>query len=142
MYKIKSTFFETPCRKLLRIQEDFTTEPDALRELDVVLYTYGREEIEGRYVRCDFTVWQDEAVILDKEKLKAFYLSAGAIDADIRIIRVPRQTVRSETVLKSETLRDKLIAMAALTDETVPESILQKADALETMEPAKLMEVA
>ena len=138
----KSEFVWTPCRKLLRIQEDFTEHPDAIKELDVVLYTYSREEIEGRYVRADFTVWQDEAAMLDKERLKEFYLSAGAIDADIRIIRVPRQTVRSESVLKSETLRDKIIAMSALNNEPVSESILQKADALENTPATELVRAA
>jgi DNA repair exonuclease SbcCD nuclease subunit len=129
---VKSEFVKTPCRKLVRIDFDFVKFPDGLDDLDMVLYANGHEDMEGRYVRCDFTVYQDQASILDKEKLKAFYMGAGALDVDIRLIRVPRQTVRSETVLKSETLREKLVAMAALNDETVPESILLKADALET----------
>lgn len=128
----KSEFVKTPCRKLVRIDFDFVKCPDALDELDMVLYgTHPGEEIKDCYVRCDFAVYQDQASILDKEKLTKFYLDSGAKEVDIRIIRVPRQTVRSETVLKVETLRDKLIAMAALNNETVPDGVLQKADELE-----------
>jgi hypothetical protein len=123
VYKIKSTFIETPCRKLARRSDDFTTDkPGELISLD---------GMEGAFVRYDITCWQDAAAGFDKEAIRKSFMDAGAIDADIRIIRKPRQTVRSETVLKSETLRDKLIAMATLKEETVPESILLKADALE-----------
>lgn len=130
---VKSEFVKTPCRRLNRIDFDFVKYPDGLEELDMVLYgTHPGTEIAGCYVRCDFTVYQDQASILDKEKLTKFYLSSGAKDVDVRIIRVPRQTVRSESVLKVESLRDKLIAMAELNNETVPERILAKADALES----------
>lgn len=129
--KIKSQFIETPTRKLLRSEADFTT--GDIRELDVVLYEYSPEELTGAFIRLDLTVWQDEAVKIDKEKIRGFYISGGAIDADIRIIRVPRQVVRSESVLKVESLRDKLAAMAAIKEETVPENILIKADGLESV---------
>ena len=65
--------------------------------------------------------------------------ATGAVDVDIRLIRKPRETVRSETGLKVETLREKLIAMAELKGETVPESILEKADILEQVSPESLI---
>ena len=129
-YKTTSQFIETPTKKLLRSEADFTI--GDIRELDVVLYEYSPEELTGAFIRLDLTVWQDEAVKIDKEKIRGFYISGGAIDADIRIIRVPRQVVRSESVLKAESLRDKLVAMAAIKEETVPGNILIKADGLES----------
>jgi hypothetical protein len=99
-------------------------------------------ECEGAFVRVDFTVWQDEAALIPKDGIKQLYLDAGALDVDIRIIRKPRQTVRSESVLKVDTLRDKLIAMAALNNETVSETILQKADELEHVPAEELVRAA
>jgi hypothetical protein len=121
----------------LRSKTDFT-EGD-IRELDVVLYEYPHEELTGAYIRLDLTVWQDDVAKIDKEKIRQFYTDAGALEVDIRIIRKPRQTVRSETVLKSETLRSKLIAMAALKSETVPESVLLKSDNLENTPASELV---
>lgn len=135
MYKIKSTFIETPCRKLLRLHDDFTVidnEERGGRSYKQLLGT----DLSGVHIRYDVTVYQDEAGLIDKEATEKTYLDQGAASVDIRLIRIPRQTVRSEAVLKVETLRDKLVAMAALKDETVPESILQKADDLEAGEIA------
>jgi hypothetical protein len=130
----KSEFVKTPCRKLVRFDHDLTDDFNGYDFAErLAIEAYG--QVFGAFVRTDLTVWQDEAAKIDKETIKQIYISAGAIDADIRLIRKPRQTVRSESVLKSETLRDKIVAMAALNDETVPESILQKADKLEN-EPA------
>ena len=128
-----SRFIETPAKKLLRIQEDFTGE-DGVAEMDAVLYSYSQEDLANAYIRCDFTVWQDEVSLrIDKDKLTAFFLSAGALDVDIRIVRVPRQNVRSEAVLKADRLRDKIQKMAELKEEAVEESILVKAEYLESM---------
>ncbi|MFA5323906.1 MAG: metallophosphoesterase [Smithella sp.] len=120
---VESRFIETPIRKLIRVEEDLVNEIES-KDFDM-------EIVKGAYVRVDFTVYQDEAGKIDKEATIAFYKDFGAIDVDIRIIRVPRQTVRSESVLKVNTLRDKIKAMAELREETVSESVLQKADLLE-----------
>lgn len=128
---VSSQYFNSPCRRLIRVAEKHDIE-EGLCELGYALYGFSKEELAGAYVRADITVWQDDAAKINKEEIQKFYLDSGALDADIRLIRVPRQTVRSESVLKVETLRDKLVAMAAIKGETVPESILQKADELES----------
>ncbi len=134
---IESRFIETPTRKLCRVSADYTKAP-LPEKCEDFAYQLTSEiissECEGASVRCDFTVWQDEAALIPKEEIKQLYLDAGAIDADIRIIRIPRETVRSEAVLKVNSLRDKIKAMADLRGETVSESILQKADLLEFRE--------
>lgn len=135
---VTSRFIETPTRKMLHLKHNFVEDPP-LDELDIVLYSLEREDIENAYIRCDFTVYQDEAETIDKEMIRAFYARAGALDVDVRIIRIPRETIRSEEVLKVERLRDKLIAMAELRGETVTESILQKADDLENMPSEELI---
>lgn len=131
---VESRFIETPCKKMVRTQADCTGE-DSLDDFLNALSC----DVHDAFVRCDFTVWQDEAASIDKEKIKRFFISGGALDVDIRINRIPRVTVRSEAVLKAETLRDKLVAMAALRDEQVPESVLEKADRLEDMEAEKII---
>ncbi len=127
---VESKFIETPIRKLIRVAENHARE-EGIEEFGYALYSFSNEDLKDAFVRADITVWQDEAAKIDKEQIKQFYLSGGAIDADIRIIRVPRQTVRSESVLKVNSLRDKISALAELRDETVPESVLLKADLLE-----------
>lgn len=124
-------FVETPTRKLVRVSVDMINK--------VVKGEPDLEHVAGAYVRIDQTVWQDEAASIDKEEIRKIYLDAGALDVDIRIIRKPRETVRSETVLKVETLREKLIAMAELKGETVPESILDKAMLLECTAPDEII---
>ncbi len=121
---IESKFIETPIKKLVRFQSDFTN-PD--NETHVM--TAG--EVAGAYVRYDITVWQDEAAAINKSDIEAYARELGAIDVDIRIIRLPRETVRSESVLKVNSLRDKIKAMADLRGETVSEAVLKKADILE-----------
>ncbi|MCE5211875.1 MAG: hypothetical protein LLG40_10010 [Deltaproteobacteria bacterium] len=131
MYEIKSEFIKTPCRKLVRTTIDLTTE--SIESLDnFIIHHASTTDIKAAFVRIDVTAWQDEAGKINKEDIIRQYLSSGAKEADIRIIRIPRQTVRSESVLKVKTLREKLIAMAALNNETVPERILTKADELES----------
>ena len=135
--RVSSEFIETPCRKLARYHVDETTDPPQIMDTDEM------GNVSGAYVRIDITTWQDQANGIFKDRIIDQLMNdQGALDVDIRIIRKPRETVRSEVVLKAETLRDKLVAMAALNDETVSESILAKADALENTEPAKLLEVA
>jgi exonuclease SbcD len=124
---IESRFIETPTKKLVRFAFDQTsTDPGINMSFDESL-----EYISGAYVRIDITTWQDEASKINKEELSESLKRYGALDVDIRIIRVPRQTVRSESVLKVNTLRDKIKAMAELRGETVSESVLHKADLLE-----------
>lgn len=122
--RCESRFFETPCRRLLRIKDDLTT-GNFLTDLCKV------ENVGGAYVRYDITCWQDEAEGVKKDAIERVLREAGALDVDIRINRIPRENIRAEAVLKAETLRDKLTQQAGLRGETVDESILVKADMLE-----------
>ncbi len=90
-------------------------------------------EIDGAYIRVELKVYQDEAVKINKDEIET--ILAGAAEVDIRIIRIPRENIRSAQILKLSTLRDKIQEMAALKAETVPSSILSKADLLENLNP-------
>ncbi len=134
----KSRFELTPTRKLLKMSEDLTIN-HAIDELDAILYSYGPDELQDAHLRVEFKVFQDEAQKVDKERIENFFLSGGAKEVDVRLIRVPRETVRSKNILKLTTLREKLIEQAALKKETVSESILIKADLLEAETSEKII---
>ena len=127
----ESTFIETPHKKLVRIINNFTDGMSIDEFPGILNGACQLNDVEGAYVRYDITVWQDEAGQVDKEQIKEDFKLAGAVDVDIRIIRLPRQTVRAEAVLKAENLRDKIQKMAEIKGEEVSWSILVKAEALE-----------
>lgn len=132
----ESHFVETPARKLVKNTMDLR-DNGGIQEFDAVLYSLvNPDEIRESSVKIEFTVWQDEAEQLDKEEIRQFYLSAGASDVDVRIIRVPRENVRSERMLKLTTLRDKVTERANLNKEPeLPESLLYKCDMMEQTDP-------
>jgi len=128
--KPQSTFIECPAKKMLRFAFDATADENAEITLDDYLNALAAD-VRQAYARLDITVWQDQAREIDKDKLRRFFLAGGALDLDIRIVRVPRHNVRAEAVLKAERLRDKIRRMAELRGEEVEWSILAKADSLE-----------
>lgn len=141
MYTIKSRFIETPSRKLAKLDHDLTGDGDALQEFDATLYSFEPEEIKDSDLRLTFKVYQDEADKIDKKQVEEFYLSAGAKSVDIRLVRVPRENVRSKTILSLKTLRGKLIENASIKGETVPQGVLDKADLLEGVTSEEVIEL-
>ena len=134
---LSSRFIETPTRKLIKIVRDLT-EGQNLDNLCFWLAGSGMAyDVDGAYVRVELKVYQDEAVKIDKAEIEA--ILAGATEVDIRIIRIPRENVRSAHILKLFTLREKIQEMASLKAETVPDSILAKADFLENMSADQVM---
>lgn len=131
MRTITSRFIETPTKKLVRYKFDRTEGDKA------VVFPF--EQVAGAMVRIDLTTWQDEAGEVDRELITKNLKRWGALDVDIRIIRKPRENVRGEAVLKVDRLRDKLVAMAELKNEPISESLLQKADSLESMTADELI---
>jgi DNA repair exonuclease SbcCD nuclease subunit len=127
-------YVETPHKRTVRITDKFSVggggEP---RDIDL-------QALAGAYVRHEITVWQDEAETIDKENIRQHYFALGAIDVDIRIIRLPRENVRAEAVLKADSLVDKLVAMAGLRGETLSPAILEKARMLETMTADEILQ--
>lgn len=137
--KWESLFIETPCRQLYRATADYTAESIPAEPYLLTSEIITRE-CAGGFVRCDFTVYQDEAHLIPKEEIKKLYMEAGAADVDVRVIRVPRETIRAAEVLKADSLRDKVVKMAELRGEQVTEGILLKADELETGQADELLE--
>ena len=140
MYTIESRFIKTPSRKFLKISEDLT-EAHAINEMDAILHFVDgpAPETKDSHLRIELKVFQDEAQKVDTEKIKNFFLSGGAKEVDVKLIRVPRENVRSKNILKLTTLREKLTEQAKLKKETVSEPILAKADLLEAETSDKIV---
>lgn len=139
--KLWSEFVETPTKKLSRVEYDFTAHPeDTTGDLDMVLYQLSPEEVKDASIRVEFKVWQDQAAELDKEKIRQFYIAGGAQEVEVRIIRVPRETVRSANIMKLTSLRDKIQELASTRGEEVAPEILQKADELEGLPAEQILE--
>lgn len=126
-----SQFIETPCRKVVRVVRDYTKD-----DADPII----GDGMEGAYVRVDLTVWQDEAEKIDREEIRRNLTGDfGAVEVDLRITRVPRETVRAESVLKAETLGAKIEERARITGEDVPAGVLDLADLLEGSKAEELL---
>ena len=136
----ESRFILTPTRKLLKLSEDLT-EDNAFDEMDTILHFADgpAPETKDAHLRIELKVFQDEAQKVDTERIKNFFLSGGAKEVDVKLIRVPRENVRSKNILKLTTLREKLIEQAKLKKETVSEPILVKADLLEAETSDKII---
>lgn len=134
----ESRFIPTPCKRTLRLKDDFTVVDNEERGGRTYRQLLGAD-LRGVSIRYDVKVYQDEAETIDIEASKRNFIEQGAEEVDIRIVRVPRENVRAEAVLKAETLRDKLVALARHRGEEVPESVLVKADRLESMSIDELL---
>jgi exonuclease SbcC len=137
-WSLESRFIETPTRKLIKLDADLT-EDCAFEELDITLYSESADNLKDAHLRIELKVYQDEAQKVDTERIKNFFLSGGAKEVDVKLIRVPRENVRSKNILKLSTLREKLVEQAKLKKETVSEPILAKADLLETEPSDKII---
>jgi DNA repair exonuclease SbcCD nuclease subunit len=139
-YETKSRFIETPCKIIVRFTFDLTDEfSEHLSLNDRLLKEHYDEHVNGAYVRIDVTTWQDKACEIDKEAIKEFCLSAGALDVEIRINTVPRETIRAAAVLEAETLKDEFSEMARLRGEDIDPETLSMAEQLETVPAEELL---
>ena len=134
MYVVNSSFIETPTRRFFQVkadlQEDLANLPMALPD---------PEQAAGAIVRLELKAWQDQAGEIDREALKKAYMDAGAESVEIKITRVPRETVRSEAIIHCTTLSEKILEMARLRGEEVPPGVLEKAQLLESETPEKIL---
>ena len=127
--ELSSRFIPTPSKKRVRIYGDLTKGGSDINDF---VYSCASGNVVGLTVRIDFKTFQDEAQRIDPEKIKSFLFARGVKKAEINIIRVPRENTRSEKILTLEKLRDKVVERAMLNQEIVAESVLFKADLLET----------
>ena len=124
-----SAFIKTPTRKLYKLKYDFTNSQNGFR---VPFTSEMLNGIKDAIVQVELKVFEDEVSKIDRDDLELHLAEAKEYSAP-KIIRVPRTNIRSERLLKLRILREKLIEQARLRGEEVPESILKKADVLESM---------
>jgi len=136
--ELTSKFIETPTRKLVKAKRDFTA--DGIEGMDAVLAGLPLNgDAAGAIVRIEIQVWQDEAGKIDKDAVQQYCMDHGAESAEIILIRLPRENVRSTRLLSLPTLRAKIEEMAAIKAEPVPAGVPGKADLLESMTPEALI---
>ena len=137
MYKVESLFIETPAKKLFKVEADTTIEGAGLVDIEEALYRGGR--FDGS-VRVEIKVYQDQAQEIDRQKIEEQFKLSGASEVDIRIIRVPRETVRSTEVTKAVGLPEKVSILAKTRGEEVPDGVLAKAEMLEALPAEQILE--
>lgn len=133
-----SMFVKTPTRNLYRIEADLTKDPQCVEQLDIAK-VYSGVEMQGS-VRVEIRAYQDEAAAIDTAGITEALMDKGATEVDIRIIRVPRETVRSTEIMKAKGLPEKLEALARSRGEEVPAGVLDRARDLEGLPVETLMQ--
>ena len=133
----KSTFIPTPYTHLYKLTYDLT---DPQTDFKLPFTQENKDNVKDAVVKVEIKVYEDEVTKIDREGLERNLSEAKS--HDIKIIRCPRENVRSENILKLTKLREKLTEMARLKNEEVPESILTKADMLESMEGDEIVKNA
>lgn len=131
----ESHFIETPTKNLMKRDIDLT-EGGIIEDLDTA---FAGDAVAGSHVRIEIKTWQDEAAKIDREEIERHLMGSGAESVDIRIIRVPRETVRSTEIMAATDLPEKLKALANSRAEQVPAGILEKAHDLEVLPVENLM---
>ncbi|MFA6100472.1 MAG: hypothetical protein WC750_06425 [Patescibacteria group bacterium] len=119
---VSSTYVPTPFTRTVRFIDDFTK--DFMGTADIGDY-------QGKHVRYEITAWQDEAEKTNKDEIAAEFVRQGALSAEVRITRIPRENIRAASVLEALTLKDKLAKRAELMGETLDPEIGAMADFLE-----------
>jgi exonuclease SbcD len=139
---IESNFIKTPSRKLVKLSEDFTgAGMESLTKSDIEnTILNSLPNIKDAHINLEFKVFQDEAQRIAKEEIEETLIDMGAKSVGVHLLRMPRENVRSQSILKLITLREKVIEWANLRGETVPESILNKADLLESEDADKIIQ--
>jgi DNA repair exonuclease SbcCD nuclease subunit len=132
-------FVETPYRKVIRFKKNFTDGTSDISTLTFPQAPIGIVEFIGAFVRCEYTVWQDEANLISKEDVIEFYRGSGAAEVDVRITRVPRSNIRASTVLEAVGLPEKLVERARLVGEEVEKETLDLAGLLEGVPGEELL---
>lgn len=132
----ESVFHVTPTKKISRIESDFTGAESG----EIAFFELLPDSYKDESVRVEIKVWQDEAAQISKEEISEMYRKAGAQEVDVRIIRVPRETVRSTEVTKAHGLPEKITILARTRGEEVPEGVLELAADLESLPAETVLE--
>ena len=96
------------------------------------LPTITEKDVKGFIIWLLIKVDHEKRYTVDVNTLKNTLDKLGALEgSEVEIIDNPVETLRSDKIIDATVLRDKVVVHAELSDKTVPESILMKADLLE-----------
>ena len=136
-------YIPTPFTRTVRFKEDFTVDgvPPEYSDQEFLDTSDGPGpgDHQGENIRIEFTAWQDEAGTINKAGIEKRFREAGAESVDIRINAIPRVTIRAESVLEAETLKDEFAEMAKLRGEKIDPEVLVMADMLEHLPADELL---
>jgi hypothetical protein len=133
-HNVKSEFIKTPASTMNKVKLDRSdADPDAPIEID-------DSEIEDK-MQLEIKCYSDQLEVMDFHIIKEDLIARGAKEVDVIVLRIPRPNIRSAKILAVESLREKLIARAELTDDEVTPGVLEKADLIETMKAEFVLEM-
>ena len=113
-FQIESEFITAPATTMNKVKIGLDALPDPVMEQGQPVAIADDEITEKMQVVIK--LYADQAAEVDFELIKADLMARGAKEVDIILQRIPRPNVRSAKVLAVESLREKLIARAELTD--------------------------
>jgi len=131
---LQSEFIATPARPRVVVDLDFTAEGKALNDESQIEAALATETIPpNAKLHIRLRAWADATVTVSQETIERILKDIGVHPYSLKFepIRVPRQNLRAQSILAATNLRSKVYEMARTKGETVPESILDKADLLE-----------
>ena len=126
------TFINTPADRLLRIRWDFTAE-GRTADIEDVLNQYRGPDITGSILKVELTFWQDEYMEWTRDNVESWFAPLLPESIDVQIIRKPRENIRSQEILKAESLSEKVQLLADQNKEEMTPGIQTKCEMLETM---------
>jgi len=123
-WDIQSRFIKTPAKKLVTVRANLTKE-----NFDPII----DESVKGASIKIELSMFQDDKFSINLDEIKKQYLDAGATEVKLITAHIPRENVRSESIMKLSTLPDKIEEGAKIKEESIPEGVLDIAHDFETL---------
>jgi DNA repair exonuclease SbcCD nuclease subunit len=141
--EIESVFVPTPASSMSKLGLDLRADAPAqtFAEYEADARKFINEQPIADKMQVEVKCYADEADKYDLDVMKNHLIARGAKEVEIIIQRLPRPNVRSAKILAVESLREKLLARAEITDENVAAGVLEKADLVETMKADAVLNI-
>lgn len=136
--EIESVFVPTPASSMSKIKLDIVGDPDPFNE---DAHVYIEDDDISDKMQVEIKLYSDQREQVNQESIRDALIARGAKEVDVILQRIPRPNVRSSKILAVDSLRDKLIARAEITDDEVGPGILEKADLVETMKAEAVLNI-
>jgi len=140
-------FFRVPTREMIQVDFDLIKNSDTLNDNFIQkvvsdILNNGGSAKPGYWAKVKITLWMDEVRKINQSGLKQAIKEAGADNVILEINRVRRENSREETILRAESLVDKVKALANHRSQPVPDGALLMVEMVEALSPADLVKYA